>query len=121
MASVFYSIIAIGLIVSALVSRRRILQCSIIHDAAHAPAAPYRFITAEGAAIEESRKRAASHCAGICDLDVLDLVPADLPAEKLLALMQLYNPGRYRANRIAAPSVPAMRCSSRKPWQTVPA
>jgi SAM-dependent methyltransferase len=100
MATVCYAIIAIGLIVSALVSRRRILQCAIIHDAPHAPAALYRFITAEGAAIEESRKRAASHCAGICDLDVLDLVPADLPAEKLLALMQLYNPGRYRANRI---------------------
>jgi hypothetical protein len=101
MAAVFYSVIAIGLIVSALVSRRRILACSIIHDAPHAPAAPYRFITAEGAAIEGPLKQAAGHCAGICDLDVLDLVPADLPAEKLLALMQLYNPGRYRANRIA--------------------
>src|SRR5512137_1511893 len=101
MASIFYSIITIRLIVSAQVNRRRIIQSAIIHDAPHAPAAPYRFITTEGAAIEESRKRAASHCAGICDLDVLDLVPADLPAEKLLALMQLYSPGRYRANRIA--------------------
>jgi hypothetical protein len=101
MASIFYSIIAIGLIISALASRKRIMQCIIIHDALHAPAAPYRLITADGTAIDESRKRASCHCAYTCDLDLLDLVPEDLPAEKLLALMQRYNPARYRANRIA--------------------
>ena len=101
MASIIYSVIAIGLIVSALISRRRIMQCHIIHDAMHAPAAPYRLITADGAVIGESSRQAASHCAYTCDLDLLDLVPADLPAEKLLACMLLYNPEGYRANRIA--------------------
>jgi SAM-dependent methyltransferase len=101
MASIFYAIIASGLIVSALVSRRRIMQCIIIHDAIHAPAAPYRLITAGGAALDESYKQSACHCASISDLDLLDLVPADLPAEKLLALMQMYNPAHYQNNRIA--------------------
>ena len=101
MASIFYAVIAILLIVSALVSRKRIMQCNILHDAIHAAAAPYRLVTAEGTEINESRMRDACHCAYTCDLDLLDLVPADLPAEKLLALMQMYNPSQYRTSRIA--------------------
>ncbi len=101
MATVFFSIIALALILSALVSRRRIMQCHIIHDAPHAPSAAYRFITAEGTVIDAPFRRSACNCAYTHDLDLLDIMPADLPAENLLAVMQLYSPARYRTNRIA--------------------
>jgi SAM-dependent methyltransferase len=57
-------------------------------------------LAATGVSISESMRRSACCCALTYDIDVLDLVPADLPAEELLALLQLYNPARYRSNRI---------------------
>ena len=102
MLDLLYGIIAAALVVTALLWRRRISSCMVIHHVKQSAAPEYHVLLAEGAAVDESAIRDASHCARAYDLDLLDLIPYDLPAEELLAVMQMYNPARYRKNRIAA-------------------
>ncbi|ONH22753.1 class I SAM-dependent methyltransferase [Pseudofrankia asymbiotica] len=64
-------------------------------DGAHA------FLVAAGVGLPEDARRAASARARRHGLDVLDLVPADLPPERVLDLARLVDTSRYRANRFA--------------------
>lgn len=100
MVSLFYTAIAAVLVLAALQWRRRIMQCIIVHSTGASRDPACLTLAATGVSISESMRRSACCCALTYDIDVLDLVPADLPAEELLALLQLYNPARYRSNRI---------------------
>ena len=102
MLDLLYGIIAAALLVSALLWRRRISSCIVVHHVKQAAVPEYHVLLADGAAVDEAVIRDASRCAHAYDLDLLDVIPRDLPAEELLAVMQMYNPARYRKNRIAA-------------------
>jgi SAM-dependent methyltransferase len=61
----------------------------------------HRFVTAEGVELDAAARRAASAFADTEGLDVVDLVPADLPSGRALDLARLVSPAGYRANRLA--------------------
>jgi SAM-dependent methyltransferase len=102
MVDLLYSIIAAALVVSALLWRKRINSCLLVHHGTQSAVPEYHVLLSEGTVVDESVIRDASRCAHAYDRDVLDLLPCDLPAEELLAVMQMYSPARYRRNRIAA-------------------
>jgi SAM-dependent methyltransferase len=65
------------------------------------PAATHRFLVAPGVTIDDATRRAASAHARAHQLDVLDLVPGDLPAFRSMGLAQLIDPAKVRADRLS--------------------
>jgi ubiquinone/menaquinone biosynthesis C-methylase UbiE len=87
-----------AIVADGLHLRGRVEKLTVL-EAAEAPVAPgHRFITAVGVVIDDATARAASAHAAREGLDVLDLVPADLPAELLLDLLRTLDPAAYRDN-----------------------
>ncbi|KOU35269.1 class I SAM-dependent methyltransferase [Streptomyces sp. WM6368] len=64
-------------------------------------AAGWRLITARGVEPDAPTFLAACAHAEAEGLRVLDLLPADLPAERALGLLRLVDPARYRQDRLA--------------------
>ena len=69
--------------------------------AAFDPDDDFTVVTAAGVAPDEATVRVAVGHALAHDLDVVDLVPADLPVCTLTALMLQIDPGSYRHDRLA--------------------
>ncbi|PWK74408.1 methyltransferase family protein [Streptomyces sp. CG 926] len=65
-------------------------------------AAGWRLLTARGVEPDAATFLAACAYAEAEGLRVLDLLPADLPAERALGLLRLVDPARYRQDRLAA-------------------
>ncbi|WP_406084297.1 methyltransferase domain-containing protein [Streptomyces virginiae] len=65
-------------------------------------AAGWRLLTARGVEPDAATFLAACAYAEGEGLRVLDLLPADLPAERALGLLRLVDPARYRHDRLAA-------------------
>ncbi|QES59260.1 class I SAM-dependent methyltransferase [Streptomyces venezuelae] len=65
-------------------------------------AAGWRLLTARGVEPDAATFLAACGYAEAEGLRVLDLLPADLPAERALGLLRLVDPARYRQDRLAA-------------------
>ncbi|MBL7500805.1 class I SAM-dependent methyltransferase [Frankia sp. CNm7] len=65
-------------------------------------AGTHAFLVADGVGLPDEARRAASAHALREGLEVLDLVPEDLSAERLLDLARLVDTSRYRGNRFAA-------------------
>ncbi|RFU40527.1 hypothetical protein DZF91_16700, partial [Actinomadura logoneensis] len=63
--------------------------------------AGYEFVTGERVMLSGPVRRAAVGHAREQGLDVLDLVPADLPAERALDLLRTLNPRTYRTDPLA--------------------
>ncbi|MGW5849162.1 class I SAM-dependent methyltransferase [Streptomyces sp. NPDC055254] len=63
---------------------------------------PRRLLTARGVVVDAGVLAAARAHADREDLDVLELLPADLAAEEALGLLRLVDPARYRRDRLAA-------------------
>jgi SAM-dependent methyltransferase len=61
------------------------------------------WVTAEGCEVPELLRRQVEAYAASEELDVLDIVPRDLPAEQALQLAGGEDPARYRAKLLAAP------------------
>jgi SAM-dependent methyltransferase len=61
----------------------------------------YTLVTAAGVAVDAATQAAAVRHARAHDLDVLDLVPGDLPSGVLQALLLQIDPARYRDDRLA--------------------
>jgi SAM-dependent methyltransferase len=57
-------------------------------------------VTAEGVTVDDLTLRAAVRYARFHDLDVVDLIPGDLPVAALLELARLVNPRTYRNDRL---------------------
>ncbi|MFE2554203.1 methyltransferase domain-containing protein [Streptomyces sp. NPDC059355] len=64
-------------------------------------AAGWRLLTARGVEVDPATFLAACAHADREGLRVLDLLPADLGAERVLGLLRLVDPGRYREDRLA--------------------
>ena len=91
---------------SGLALSRRARRLVVLGEGGHgavagAPAETYRLVTAVGVSVDASTERAAVRHARAHDLDVLDLVPGDLPSGVLQALLLQIDPARYRGDRLA--------------------
>jgi SAM-dependent methyltransferase len=82
--------------------RRRLSALSVLPATADAePAAEHRFIVAPGVTLADATRRAASAFARERRLELVDLVPRDLPAIRAMSLAQLVDPARFRSYRLA--------------------
>jgi SAM-dependent methyltransferase len=110
----FWPTLTAAVVADALNLRSRVEALPVLAPAAPAPAdggggggeggevAPgHRFVTAAGVTVDDATARAACAHARAHGLDVVDLVPADLPAERLLAVVRFIDPATFRANAIA--------------------
>lgn len=89
------------LVTDGLRSRRRLGALATLTPSDEPVAPEHRFLTAEGVAVDEATRRAASAHARREGLEVVDLVPADLPTEEALELAALVDPATFRAARLA--------------------
>ncbi|MCM3924088.1 methyltransferase type 12, partial [Frankia sp. AiPs1] len=62
---------------------------------------PYVLLCAPGLALTSGQRRAAEAHAHRHGLEVLDLIPAELPAHRILDLARMVEPATYRAARLA--------------------
>ena len=62
----------------------------------------FELLTASGVTVDDSTQRAALRYARHHDLDVVDLVPADLPVADLFQLLREVDPATYRLDPMAA-------------------
>ena len=95
MTYVLYALAAV-LVLDALRMRRRLGALAVL--AATDEPATHRAI----GAVEPATLRAASAYMRVRGIDVLDIVPRDLPALRAMTLAQLVDPVAYRADRIGA-------------------
>ena len=85
------------LVLDALRMRGRIGQLEILTESG-APAS-HRLVAPRGVTVAPATVRAASAYARDRKLDVVDLVPRDLPVIRAMTLVQLLDPARYRRDR----------------------
>ena len=84
-----------------LVLRRRLAAVPVLEPTDEPAAAEHRLVTAAGVTVDDATLRAASRHARRHGLDVLDLVPADLAVEPLLAFAWRVVPGTFRDDPLA--------------------
>ncbi len=90
-----------GLVLNGLRLRRRAARLATLVPTGDAVRLQHRFVTAAGVELDADTRRAASAHADLHRLDVLDLVPADLPSGPAFDLLRMVNPAKYRTNRLA--------------------
>jgi SAM-dependent methyltransferase len=84
-----------------LLLRSRVAAFDVL-TATEAPVDPgHHLVVAAGVVVDEPTVRAASAHARRLGLDVLDLVPGDLPVERLLDLARLVDPRSFRSDPLA--------------------
>ncbi|HMC09043.1 MAG TPA: class I SAM-dependent methyltransferase, partial [Actinomycetota bacterium] len=74
----------------------------VVGTAAGGAEAPRQWLLAEGLAVDEATRSAVAAYADRAGLDVLDLVPADLPFDAAFDLVHLVDARSYTRNRLAA-------------------
>ena len=84
-----------------LALRRRLAAVPVLEPTDEPVAADHRLVTAVGVTVDDATRRAASRHARRHGLDVLDLVPADLAVEPLLAFAWRVVPGSFRDDPLA--------------------
>jgi SAM-dependent methyltransferase len=95
------ALVAVGLVLNGLRLRARAAALRRLIPTGDAVRLQHRFVTATGVDLDPDTRRAASAFADAHGLDVLDLVPADLPVGRALDLTRSVDPARYRSNRLA--------------------
>ena len=103
-AAVMAGAVAAGAAGLALNRRaRRLTVLSEVDRSAEAldPTGSFTLVTAAGVSVDAGTEAAAVGHALVHDLDVVDLVPGDLPSGVLQALLLQIDPGRYRRDRLA--------------------
>jgi SAM-dependent methyltransferase len=94
-------VLALGIGLNGLRLRGRLRGVGVL-EPAEAPADPrHRFVTAAGVELDEATRRAASAFAAREGLEVVDLIPADLPAYPVLDLARLVEVAAFRHDRLA--------------------
>jgi SAM-dependent methyltransferase len=83
--------------------RRRARALQTLEPSDDPVANEHGFVVAPGVVLDESVKRAASAFARAHGLDVLDLIPRDLPAPDAFGLLQCVDFATFRAERLARP------------------
>ncbi len=91
----------IGTVTNGLRLRTRISRLEVIDPAGRSDPDSMVFVTAQGVDVDDLTRQAAVAHADTHGLDVLDLVPADLPIEQLLMLARGLDPSTYRTAPLA--------------------
>lgn len=99
--TIVYLAFALLFLADALRLRGRVAALTKLAPSDEPVTADHRFIVAAGVTLDEATKRAASAHARAQGLEALDLVPADLASLRLLGLVALVDPARYRSERFA--------------------
>ena len=86
---------------SALRMRARLAALTTMAPSDAPVAAAHRFFTAPGVTLDDATRRAASAHALANGLEVVDLIPGDLPTIAALSISQLVDPATYRKDRLA--------------------
>jgi SAM-dependent methyltransferase len=94
-------VLAAGAAGYAVLLRRRLAAFPVLEPTDEPAAVGHRLITAAGVTVDDATWRAASRHARRHGLEVLDLVPADLPVEPLLALAWRVVPPTFRDDPLA--------------------
>jgi SAM-dependent methyltransferase len=101
------ALVAAGIVLNGLRLRQRLSALRTLgsadpapSDAAH-PVDELAWLSAEGVHVDEATRRAAEAYLRAEGLDVLDLVPGDLPVEQALDLVRRVDPASYRSARLA--------------------
>ena len=92
------ALLALLLLVDTLRMRARAGQLATLPPS-DAPA-DHVFVTAPGVTLDDATRRAASAYARAHGIELLDLVPRDLPASRAMSLLQVVEPAQYRADRL---------------------
>jgi SAM-dependent methyltransferase len=100
-ASIVCAIFAGLWTLDALRLRGRARALSVLAPSEQPVSSDHCFIVRPGATLDDATRRAASAFARDNDLDVLDLVPADLPAWNAMVLLQSVDVARFRKDRLA--------------------
>jgi len=105
-AALTAGLVANGVRLRARVRRLAVLDQLLAGDGVtELPAAfagEYELVTAAGVSVDDTTRRAALRYARFHDLDVVDLVPGDLPVADLYQLLREVDPRRYRFDPMAA-------------------
>ena len=100
--SVLLAALALFFLLDALRLRARMRQIPVLGGYGDGfPNEAYRVITASGVDIDDATTRAAEHHARVHDLGVVDLIPGNAHTSSYLALLQLFEPAKYRQDRFA--------------------
>jgi SAM-dependent methyltransferase len=90
-----------GFILNAARLNRRLSGIRSLEPSTEPVQPHFRFILAEGIQLDDDTRRAASAFARRDGFQVLDLIPADLPAEQLLDLARRVNTPTFSTDRLA--------------------
>jgi SAM-dependent methyltransferase len=91
-----------GIVANGIRLRGRVRSLATPDAATDEPVeAEHAFLVAGGVGLTDAARRAASAHARREGLDVLDLIPADLPAERMLDVVRMVDPRRFRSSRFA--------------------
>ncbi|MCL9761474.1 class I SAM-dependent methyltransferase [Frankia sp. AiPa1] len=92
-------VVCVGLIANAMRLRGRLRRLETI-PASGRPVDPHHeFLVAAGVRLTDGARRAASYHASRDQLDVLDLIPADLTVERALDVARMVDTRTYRTDR----------------------
>lgn len=94
-------VVAVLWILDALRMRARLAAIHVLETPDQPTSDEYSFLTTPGVALDDRTKLAASAYAAAQGLELLDLIPGDLPVVDAIALAQVVDTKTYRANRIA--------------------
>lgn len=98
----FWPVVTAGIVGNGLVLRQRVAGLPVLEACDDPPDPAHVVVTATGVEVDPATLRAASrHMAG-SGLDALDLVPADLPANRTFELARLVDPRAFRDDPLAA-------------------
>jgi SAM-dependent methyltransferase len=97
----FWPAVAAAMAADTVLLRRRVGTFDVLAASEHPLGPGYRLLTGEGVVVDEATARAAGAYATRHGLDALDLIPGDLPAERLLDLARLIDPGPFRTDPLA--------------------
>lgn len=92
--------LSLALLADGLRIRARLASVDVLSPSDDAPSEEHAFLVAKGVTLDAATRRAASAFAKQRGLDVLDLVPQDLPTPRLWSLFQFLDPSLYRKDRL---------------------
>jgi SAM-dependent methyltransferase len=94
--------LAAAQVAEAAVLRRRARALRLLPGPA-GPAADVVILAVDGAVVDDATRAAVAGVMDACELDVVDLVPGDLPADRALRLLRRLRPQRQRDDPLYAP------------------
>lgn len=94
-------LVLVGVVLNGVRLRGRARRLPVLSPSAEPVGLHHRFVTGAGVDLDADTRRAASAYASAHGLEVLDLVPADLPTGRALDLVRMLAPATYRTDRLA--------------------